>query len=86
MNAPGVSKETALNTLLAHLGISWRRVLAAGDSPSDLGYVKRAGLGVIMGNAPVEVRQAAPYVADSVEEDVLAKVIEQHLFNPRSLS
>ena len=86
VNAPGVSKEAALDALLTHLGIAWERVLAAGDSPSDLGYVQRAGMGVIMGNAPAEVRRAAPYVADSVEEDGLAKVIEPYLFDKGSLS
>ena len=86
VNAPGVSKEAALDTLLTHLDISWEQVLAAGDSPSDLGYVKRAGLGVIMGNAPREVQAEAPYLADPVEEDGLAKVIEQHLFDQRFLS
>ena len=72
----GVDKSVALDRLLAALSIPWSRVFAAGDSPSDLSYVNRAGYGVIMGNAPEAVRRQAPHVAPSVAEDGLAKVLE----------
>jgi Cof subfamily protein (haloacid dehalogenase superfamily) len=76
---PGEDKDTGLEIALAHLGLGWGEVLAVGDSPSDLTFVARAGLGFVMGNAPKDVRQAAPHVAPPVQEDGLAQIIEQHV-------
>ena len=76
----GVDKASSLDALLGALCIPWGRVFAAGDSPSDLAYVRRAGHGVIMGNAPQATRDRAPRVAASVEEDGLARAIEQVVF------
>jgi hypothetical protein len=75
--AAGVEKDSGLDVLLASLGIPWARVFAAGDSPSDLGYVWKAGLGVIMGNASGAVRSRAPMVAPPVGEDGLAEMVER---------
>ena len=75
--AAGVEKDSGLDTLLAALGIPWDRVFAAGDSPSDLGYVCRAGCGVMMGNASEAVRARAPHVAPPVSEDGLAEMVER---------
>lgn len=75
----GVEKSASLDVVLHGLGIRWERVLAAGDSPSDLAYVRRAGFGVIMGNAPKATLDQAPHVAPSVDEDGLAQVIEQRV-------
>lgn len=73
----GVDKGAALDLLLVALGIPWKRVFAAGDSPSDLGYIRRAGYGLVMGNAPPQVRTQAPHLGRSVEEDGLALAIER---------
>jgi len=75
----GVEKSASLGILLRALNIPWERVLAAGDSPSDLAYVQRAGFGVIMGNAPQSTREQAPHVAPPVDQDGLAQVIEQYV-------
>ena len=72
----GVEKASSLDVLLRELGIPWERVFAAGDSPSDLAYVQKAGCGVIMGNAPASVRDRAPHIVPSVDEDGLAQAIE----------
>lgn len=76
---PGEDKDTGLEIALRHLGIAWGDVLAAGDSPSDLTFVNKAGLGYIMGNAPEEVRRVATRLAPPVQQDGLAQVIEQQL-------
>lgn len=75
----GQDKDLGLDIVLRHLGLAWNEVLAAGDSPSDLGYICRAGLGYVMGNAPEEMRRTASLVAPPVEEDGIAQVIEQRL-------
>ncbi|MEN6478510.1 MAG: HAD family hydrolase [Anaerolineales bacterium] len=76
---PGEDKDTGLDLVLQHLGLTWGEVLAAGDSPSDLSFVHKAGLGFIMGNAPADVLRMAPHTAPPVQEDGLAQVIEQWL-------
>ncbi|NLX36154.1 MAG: HAD family phosphatase [Chloroflexi bacterium] len=76
---PGEDKDTGLKVALAHLGLGWGDVLAVGDSPSDLTFVSKAGLGFVMGNAPEDVRLQAPNVAPSVQNDGLAQVIEEHV-------
>ena len=73
----GVDKAASVDVVLGALGITWERVFAAGDSPNDLPYVQRAGYGLIMGNAPEAVRDAAPHVGGSVEEEGLAEAIER---------
>jgi len=73
----GVDKCASLGALLGALGVPWERVLAAGDSPSDLPYVQRAGYGVVMGNAPEAVRRQAPHLAPSVEEEGLSRILER---------
>ena len=78
---PGVDKQSSLDTLLTALHISWDDVFAAGDSPSDLGYIQRAGCGVVMGNAPEAVRREAPRLAGHVEQDGLAHAIARYVFD-----
>lgn len=71
----GVNKCASLEILLRELNIPWERVFAAGDSPSDLAYVERAGCGVIMGGAPTEIRCRAPRVVPPAHEDGLVRAI-----------
>lgn len=77
---PGVDKASSLDALLRALHIPWCEVFAAGDSPSDLGYIQRAGCGVVMGNAPMAVRRQARCLAPPVDQDGLAQAIVQHVF------
>ncbi|MFH1086204.1 MAG: HAD hydrolase family protein, partial [Chloroflexota bacterium] len=72
----GVDKCASLTALWRALGVRWERVFAAGDSPSDLGYVRRAGYGVIVGDAPAAVRAQAPHIAPTLAEGGLAAVLE----------
>jgi hydroxymethylpyrimidine pyrophosphatase-like HAD family hydrolase len=81
--SPGQDKDNGLEIALRHLGLGWDEVLAVGDSPADLCYISKAGLGFVMGNAPEEVRHQAQHVAPAVGEDGLAQVIEQHVLGAR---
>lgn len=71
-----VNKCVSLEVLLRELGIRWECVFAAGDSPSDLAYVQRAGCGVIMGGAPPETKHRALRIAPPAHKDGLAQIIE----------
>lgn len=76
---PAVSKGNALKTIAADLGISRQEIIAIGDNHNDLGMITFAGLGVAMGNAPGEVKEAADYVTLSNTEEGVAAVIERYV-------
>ena len=61
----GVSKRTAAERLGEYFGVAGERMAAFGDNFVDLELLRYAGLGVAMGNAPPEVRQAADQVTAS---------------------
>ena len=71
------SKAHALQALLDEWKMTSQQVMAFGDSENDLGMIQLAGIGVAMANGIEEVRQAADLLAESNEEDGVAKIIEQ---------
>lgn len=71
------SKAHALQALLDEWQMTSQQVMAFGDSENDLGMIQLAGIGVAMANGMEEVRLAADLLAESNEEDGVAKIIEQ---------
>ncbi|NUR07375.1 MAG: HAD family phosphatase [Nocardioidaceae bacterium] len=65
----GVSKASALAEVAAELGVEQRDVLAIGDGRNDLEMLQWAGRGVAMGQAPLEVQEAADDVTETVAND-----------------
>ena len=61
---------------LDRLGISVRETMAFGDGHNDIEMLRFAGIGVAMGNASDEVKGAADYVTDSVDEDGIALALQ----------
>jgi Cof subfamily protein (haloacid dehalogenase superfamily) len=76
------TKETALAALCAGLEIPAQRVLAIGDSRNDVPMLQWAGVGVAMGNAPSDVRQAVRYVTAPCDRDGVAQAIYRHALPP----
>lgn len=72
-----IGKDKALGLLAERLGIDVSETIAVGDNYNDLEMLRFAGLGVAMGNAPDEVKEAADFVTVSNNEDGVARVIEQ---------
>jgi len=52
---------------------------AIGDNFNDIDMIKYAGLGVAMGNAPLEVKQAADVITSTNDNDGIVQVIEKYL-------
>ena len=73
----GVSKGNAVKILGEYYGIAREQIICIGDSENDLSMIKYAGLGVAMGNADQEVKEAAQYITDSNNCDGVARVIEK---------
>ena len=55
--------------LLQHYGLSADQAVAFGDSDVDADLLQYCGLGVAMGNAPRQVKEAADYVTASNDEE-----------------
>lgn len=65
----GLSKSYGASLILDRIGVKPEECIAFGDGGNDIPLLKYAGTGVAMGNAPDEVKAAADYVTDSVEDD-----------------
>lgn len=70
------TKGNALQRLSRLLDIPMEQILAIGDSGNDETMLRRAGLGVAMGNAPDFVKAAADAVTESNCNDGAALAIE----------
>lgn len=68
----GVSKASALAEVADRLGVARSDVLAIGDGRNDLEMLQWAGRGVAMGQAPLEVQEAADDVTETVHNDGVA--------------
>lgn len=74
---PAVNKGAAVRYLAEEmLGLKAQNVMAIGDNFNDVEMIEYAGLGVAMGNAPVDVQAIAQWVAPSVEQDGAVAAIE----------
>lgn len=76
---PEAEKARALEAVLKELSVSPQQAIAMGDSESDIGMFRLAGLGIAMRNAPDEVQRAALHVAPSNDEDGVAWAIRKFL-------
>jgi hydroxymethylpyrimidine pyrophosphatase-like HAD family hydrolase len=74
---PQVNKGVAVQYLAEELlGITRAQVVAIGDNYNDLEMLEYAGVGIAMGNAPLEVQKQADWVAPTVEEDGVVTAIK----------
>lgn len=76
INHIDADKGKGLLALGAHLGILASEIMACGDGYNDLLMLKAVGLGVAMGNAEPEVKEAAAFITLTNEEDGVAHAIE----------
>ncbi|HCX65297.1 MAG TPA: hypothetical protein DHN33_08830, partial [Eubacteriaceae bacterium] len=74
-----VDKSKALEDVCEHLGISFNEVMAIGDQDNDVGMLKKAALGIAMGNATDEAKKAANAVVGDNQSDGVAEAIEKYL-------
>jgi Cof subfamily protein (haloacid dehalogenase superfamily) len=72
----GVTKWSAVRRLAKGWGIADGAICAVGDDVNDLAMIRAAGLGIAMGNAQTEVKEAADRVAPSQADDGLVRVVE----------
>ena len=77
--APGIGKGKSLASLVESLGGSMEEVIAFGDAWNDEDMLLMAGMGIAMGNAPEELKSLVGRSTGSVQEDGVARWLEEHL-------
>jgi len=71
------SKGKALKVLADYYGIDIKDTIGIGDSLNDLSLIQEAGLGIAVGNAVDELKEAAKYIAPDSEEAAVSYIIEK---------
>lgn len=77
INAAGVNKGTGLVNLGRMLGIRREEIMACGDGDNDTIMLREVGVGVAMGNAEEQVKEAADHITLTNEEEGVAEAIEK---------
>lgn len=72
-----VSKEQALRTVAAEMGVDRAEVMAIGDNDNDVGMLRWAGVGVALSNASPAAMRAADYVAPTNDADGVARAVHE---------
>lgn len=75
---PQADKGRGLETVCRLMDIPVECTMALGDSGNDLAMLRRAGLGVAMGNAPDYVKAAADVITERYDADGAAAAIERY--------
>ena len=75
---PDAHKGRGLEEACRLLNIPVECTMALGDSGNDIAMLRRAGLGVAMGNAPDFVKEAADVVTDDYDQDGAARAIRRY--------
>lgn len=72
----GVSKGSGLAFVAQLFGLHPEQVAALGDDTNDMAMLQWAGLGIAMGNAGLQVREVADFVAPANNEDGAAQILQ----------
>lgn len=69
ITAKGNTKQKGIDEIIRHFGIRLEETIAFGDGGNDISMLRHAAIGVAMGQASDEVKQAADYVTTSVDDN-----------------
>lgn len=72
-----VSKANGIEVLLHHLNMTPEQAIAFGDNYNDLDMLKLVGRGVIMQNAPEEIKKQMKYITKSNNEDGIYEYLQK---------
>lgn len=73
----GVKKSTGIETMAGYFKINMRDTIAFGDGGNDIPMLRRAAIGVAMGNAADDVKAAADIVTDSVDNNGIYNILRR---------
>ena len=76
ITAKGNTKQKGIDEIIARFGFKLEETMSFGDGGNDISMLRHAAIGVAMGNAKEEVKQAADYVTASIDDDGIAKALK----------
>lgn len=76
VNVRGNSKRTGIDKFLEYYKLDLSETMAFGDGGNDVQMLKHVAIGVAMGNAGDEAKQAADYIADSADDDGIQNALK----------
>jgi len=76
-----VNKSTGIQKIADRLNIKREEIICVGDAGNDLHMINYAGLGVAMGNAFDEVKEAADFITLTNDENGVAHVIQKFILD-----
>lgn len=69
------SKAEGIKHLCEHFGIGLTDTYAFGDSSNDIEMLEKVHVGIAMGNAVPETKEAADYITDDIDKDGIKKAL-----------
>lgn len=72
-----IDKAVSIETLVRYLHADMQDTIAFGDAKVDVPMLECCAYGVAMGNGGAEIKEAADYVTDAVEQDGLYHAFEK---------
>lgn len=72
----GIDKAFGIRTVAEYYHADIRDTIAFGDSMNDASMIREAGMGVVMGNAPQELRDMADLVTGTLSEEGVATALK----------
>ena len=79
ISANNVDKWNAIEFLMKKLGLQKEEVMAIGDNINDKKMIENAGMGVAMKGSTPEIIKVAKEIADTNDNDGVAKVLEKYI-------
>ena len=76
LNLKGVDKSLGVKHVMEYYGLTMAQAMAFGDGGNDLPMVRDAAIGVAMGNACEELKNAADFITESVDEDGVERALK----------
>ncbi len=77
--AKEATKGNAIKFLASKYKIKPEEIIAIGDQNNDIEMVETAGIGIAMGNGTEEIKKAANYVTDSIQNEGFVKAMEKFI-------
>lgn len=76
LGVKNVDKQIAVRVLIDYLNGNIEDTIAIGDAAVDIGMIEFCQIGIAMGNASQQVKDAADYITDDVNSDGLYRAFE----------
>jgi len=80
LHPPGISKGEAFSHLASLLGLTTLDFLAVGDAENDIDLLRRAGIGVAVGNAHPDLASSADRIMEKEYGDGFVEAVNE--FSP----